>query len=201
VRCAWGEEAVDVTRSVHQQQHVTRAKSMEAPHYIEIAQAEQRTTIFTGGLPYHRRVGAAMIDTLLITRGETSRKFKLGFGIEVPYPLHEATSLLAAPVTVPLSVAPPASGSSGWLLHVDSRNVIASQVESICEQEKVVGFRARFMEIAGRSANPAITAFRPLKSAKIVAFSGETSQDCSIEEGKIKTKLSAHGWIQVEAYW
>ena len=201
LRFAWGEEAVDVSRSVHQQQQETRSKNMEAPHYIEIAQADQKTTIFTGGLPFHRRVGPAMIDTLLITRGETGRKFKLGFGIDVPYPLHEATSLLAPPVTIPLIAAPPASGSSGWLLHIDSRNVITTYLESIFENEKVIGFRARLLEVAGRPAAATVTAIRAVKSAKTVDFFGSASQDCSIAEGTIKIKLSAHGWTQLEAYW
>ncbi len=75
-RFAWGEEAVDLARSVHEQYHPTTAKNMEAPHFIEVSHVEERTTLLTGGLPYHRRVAPAVIDSLLIVKGSKHGNLK-----------------------------------------------------------------------------------------------------------------------------
>jgi alpha-mannosidase len=200
-RFAWGDEAALLARSVHQQRHATTAKFLEAPHYIEVDTAEKRTTFLTGGLPFHRRSGAAMLDSLLIVRGETARKFTLGVGIDLPHPLHEAMSLLAPPVAVPLAAAPPKSGNSGWLLHVDSRNVVTTHLSPLLNGERVVGFRARLLETAGRAVDIGVSAFRPIGRARSVDFRGEVLRECTIADGKAKLNMSAHEWTELEAYW
>jgi alpha-mannosidase len=200
-RFAWGEEAVDVARSVHEQYHNTTAKNMEAPHYIEVSHVEERTTLLTGGLPYHRRVAPAVIDSLLIVKGETARQFEIGFGIDLPYPLHEAKAVLAPPLAIPVSHAPTQAGGTGWLLHVDCRNVVTTHLVPMLEHDKAIGFRVRLMEIAGRSVEPTLSAMRAVRSAKIVDFCGQTVRDCAIMQGNVKFKMSSHEWVELEAYW
>jgi alpha-mannosidase len=134
-------------------------------------------------------------------RGETARKFTLGVGIDLPHPMHEAMSLLAPPLAVPIAAAPPKSGNSGWLLHVDSRNVITTHLSPLVEGGKVVGFRTRLLETAGRPAELAVSAFRALGRARIVDFRGELIRECSIADGKAKLNVSAHEWTELEAYW
>src|SRR5207253_11369688 len=129
------------------------------------------------------------------------RKFKLGVGIDLPHPLHEAMSLLAPPLAVPLAAAPPKSGNSGWLLHVDSRNVITTHLSPIFDAGRVVGFRARLLETAGRAVARGISAFRAISKAKTVDFRGENIRECTIEGGKAKLNMSAHEWVELEAYW
>lgn len=200
-RFAWGDEAGLLARSIHQQRHATSTKFMEAPHYIEVDLAEKRTAFLTGGLPFHRRSGPAMLDSLLIVRGETARKFKLGVGIDLPHPLHEAMSLLSPPMPVPIAAAPPKSGNSGWLLHVDSRNVVTTHVSPILDGGRAVGFRARLLENAGRAAEVGVSAFRAIGAAKTVDFRGETLRECTIADGKAKLNMSGHEWAELEAYW
>jgi alpha-mannosidase len=200
-RFAWGDEAALLARTVHQQRHATTTKYLEAPHYIEVDLAEKRTTFLTGGLPFHRRSGPAMVDSLLVVRGETCRKFTLGVGIDLPHPLHEAMSLLAPPVAVPISAASPASGSSGWLLHVDSRNVITTHLSPLIETGKVIGFRTGLLETAGRAAEIGVSAFRPVARARTIDFRGEVLHECTIADGKAKLNMSAHEWCELEAYW
>lgn len=200
-RFAWGEEAALLGRTVHQQRHATTTKFLEAPHYVEVDLADKRTFFLTGGLPFHRRSGPAMLDSLLIVRGETARKFTLGVGIDLPHPLHEAMSLLAPPLAVPIAAAPPKSGNSGWLLHVDSRNVITTHLSPLLEGGKVVGFRTRLLETAGRAVEVGVSAFRGIARAQTVDFRGELIRECTIDEGKAKLNLSAHEWAELEANW
>ena len=62
--------------------------------------------LLTGGLPFHRRTDERMLDSLLLVRGERSRSFELGIGLDVKYPLHEAMALLAPPTMIPRTCRP-----------------------------------------------------------------------------------------------
>ena len=53
------------------------------------------TTILTAGLPYHRRHGMRKLDSLLLVRGETARRFRLGIGIDLPQPMAAALDFAA----------------------------------------------------------------------------------------------------------
>ena len=141
-----------------------------------------------------------MLDTLLITRGERQRKFRLGIGIDLAHPLHDAIGLLTPPIVVP-NVPAPASGNSGWLMHLSSRNVIATSWQPLDEEGRLTGFRVRLLETAGRPANFALSALRSVKSASTVDFLGNSLADCTIEDGKIKLDLAAHEWVEVVAKW
>jgi len=107
---------------------------------------------------------------------------------------------LLPPVVVP-GVPQPASGNSGWLLHLNARNVVATSVTPVVESGNTAGVQLRLLETAGRPANLSVSAFRPIKSASTVDFLGQPLTECRIEEGKLKLDLSAHEWVQVVARW
>jgi alpha-mannosidase len=175
-------------------------KKFESPHYIEIADEPATTTILTGGLAFHRRHEDRMLDTLLITRGERGRKFQLGIGVDLQHPLHEAIGLFTPPVVVP-GVPAPASGSSGWLMHLSSRNVVATSWQPLDSGGKIDGFRVRLLETAGRPASLALSSFRPIRSASTVDFQAQRLADVSVEDGKAKLDLAAYEWVELEARW
>jgi alpha-mannosidase len=195
-RFAWPDEMAELFRTVNETRQAVTEKKFESPQYIEIVGAKDSTTILTGGLPFHRRQEERMLDTLLVTRGERQRKFRLGIGVDLNHPQHEALGLLVPPVVVP-HVPQPKSGSSGWLLHLSSRNVIATSLLPLADGSRVIGLRVRLLETGGRPANLAVSAFRPIKSAVTVDFSGHELSQCPVEEGKAKLDLSAHEWAEV----
>jgi alpha-mannosidase len=197
-RFAWSDELAEIFRTVNETRQPCGEKRFEAPHYVELSHEDSNTTILTGGLIFHRRQEDRMLDTLLVARGERQRTFRLGIGVDLPHPLHEALALLTQPIIVP-DVPQPASGPSGWLLHLSSRNVLATSLFSLEENNRVVGFRARLLETAGRPANLAISTFRHIRSAATVDFLGRTLADLTIEDGKIKLDLAAHEWAEIIA--
>jgi alpha-mannosidase len=199
-RFAWSNELAELFRTVNETRQPAGEKRFEAPHYIDITDEKTTTTILTGGLPFHRRHEDRMLDTLLITHGERQRKFRLGVGIDLAHPMHEALGLLTPPIIV-RDVAQPASGCSGWLLHLSSRNVIATSLLPLEEQNRITGFRIRLLETAGRAANLAITAFKPIKTASTVDYVGNPLADLAIDDGKIKIDLAAHEWVELVARW
>ena len=199
-RFAWADENADLFRTINETRQPATAKRIEAPHYIEIATEKQSQTIFTAGLPFHRRHESRMIDTLLMTRGERCRKFQLGIGVDVPHPMLEAISLITPPVVIP-NMPRPTTGASGWLFHLDSRNVIATNWAPLVEGGGVTGFQVRLLETAGRPVNLGLSAFRPIRAAEQVNLLGERVRDCALENGKIQINVSAHEWTQIVARW
>ena len=197
-RFAWSDELAEIFRTVNETRQPAGEKRFEAPHYFELSSDTSSTTILTGGLAFHRRHEDRMLDTLLIARGERQRKFHLGVGVDLAHPLHEALGILTPPVVVH-DVPQPSSGATGWLLHLSSRNVIATSLKALDEGGRIVGFRARLLETAGRPANLAISAFKPVRSAATVDFLGKTLAELTIDDGKIKLDLAAHEWTEVVA--
>jgi alpha-mannosidase len=142
-RFAWANEAASLFRGIHEARQLAEGKRLEAPLYLEVESADERTSILTGGLPYHRRTSPRMLDTLLIVRGETAQRFQLGIAIDAPQPLVDAIGLLAPTTHAFATAAPPAPATSGWLFHLDTRTVVATHVEPLVEESRVVGLRLR----------------------------------------------------------
>jgi alpha-mannosidase len=199
-RFAWADEDSELFRTQHQTRQPCTEKRIESAHYLEIATDKANTAILTGGLTFHRRHEHRMLDTLLITRGERARTFRLGIGVDLAHPLHEAIGLLTPPVIVP-NAAAPSSGSTGWLMHLSARNVIATYWEPLEEGGRIAGFRVRLLETEGRPASLSLSAFRPARSAQTVDFLGNKLADLAIDEGKIKLELAAYEWTELVARW
>jgi alpha-mannosidase len=201
VRWAWSDEAAELARGVNDTRFVTDAKRFEAPHYVEITDTRNRTTILTGGLPYHRRSEYRLLDTLLVVRGETNRKFTFGVGVELAQPMQDALGLLTPPVMLDRKSPPPTPATSSWLFHLDAKNVVATHWEPLERDGQVRGFRTRVVEIAGRPTQVALSAFRPVAKARLLNFRGETIGEARVDAGKIMLDIAASEWIYVEAEW
>ena len=188
-------------RSANLTRQAVKGKRFEAPLYIEIDNAGIRTTVLTGGLPFHRRYGLRMLDTLLIVSGERCRKFQFGIGLDLKNPLHEALQLITPPPAVAQTAAAPRPSNSGWLFHVDARNVTATHWEVVLEAARPVGFRVRLLETQGRQANVGLQCFRTVTAARKRNFQGDTLSECPIDRGTIQLQLTSHEWAEVEARW
>jgi alpha-mannosidase len=200
-RFAWAYESATLYRDVHRMRHATEAKRFEAPHYVEIDDGGGRMSILTGGLPFHRRQGMRMLDSLLIVRGETCRRFRLAIGVDLKHPLHDAMGLLTPETQLQQTAAAPAPNRSGWLFHLDSRHVTATDWEPVIQDGRVRGVRVRLLETGGRPAKVGLTAYRPIDAARRVDLTGDETEACAIEDGKAQVQLAAHQWIQLEATW
>ncbi len=203
VRHAWADKTAELRRGVHLGSFVTRAKRFEAPEFVEVVANEERTLLLPDGLPFHCRVGSRMLDTLLITAGETCRKFRLGIGVDVPHAWMAALEM-AAPQTLRSEVAaPPLPVSYGWLFHLDMKNVAATHWEPLVEPagaaSEVVGFRCRLLETEGRVGRLRLRCFRAPKSAERTDFNGQSRGPTPIEDDCLLIDYNGHEWVQVEA--
>jgi alpha-mannosidase len=212
-RYAWADRSAELRRSVHLESHLTRAKRIEAPHFIEVDAAEVRTALLSGGLPYHQRVGPRMLDTLLTVRGESAKKVHLGIGVDVPHAWMAALDLLA-PIAVQSEVAsPPTPVSYGWLFHLDAKNAVVTHWAPLLEEQsegasdvaesagKVIGFRFRVLETEGRGGRVQLRSFRAPASAERTDFESKPSGSLSIEGDRILFDLGAYEWMQADVRW
>ena len=200
-RFAWPDEGADLYRTINDVRHKSEAVRFEAPQLIEVENGERRVSILTAGLPYHRRHGLRMLDSLLITRGETARRFRLGIGVELPHAIHAATTFHLPDMVASTGTPPAASAAAAWLFQIDNRNVLPTSWSPWVEEGQVVGFRVRLLETAGRPARIQIKGFRDLAMARQVDFCNQGIGDCRLENGAICVQLSGHEWAELEARW
>ncbi len=199
-RFAWNDETAELFRAVHQQRHPVPGKQFEAPHYVEIESAAKRTTVLTGGLPYHRRVGGRILDTLLRVRGERGRKFRVGIGIDATHPLQEAQQLLSPTVALPAVAASPSPASS-CLFHCDAKSVVVTHWEPLRESGRLIGFRARLLETMGRGGPVKLSACRPLLGAKKLDLHQQAIGELTVANGQLQLEIAPYAWIGVEGRW
>jgi alpha-mannosidase len=185
----------------------TALTQIESPHFLDIRRGKQRTTLLCGGLPYHRRFGRKL-DTLLVVRGETARSFRLGIGIDVPQPTASALGLIAPPLVLPDQPPPPTP--TGWLFHLDCRNVLATHWESLPAEDAPNddsnsrgltapgGFRVRLLETDGRGVQLGLRSFRAVASARQINPGDVPPVDLVVAGDRVEVAIGPHQWIELE---
>jgi hypothetical protein len=142
-----------------------------------------------------------MLDSLLVVRGETERRFRLAIGVGLAHPAAAALDLVAPAVVVPGALAPAASGGAGWLFHLDVKNIVATHWEPLDEAGRNVGFRVRLLEVEGRAATGQLRAPKPIAAARRVDFLGHSLADLTAEGDCVTFDCSAYEWLEIEARW
>ncbi|MCL6501845.1 MAG: hypothetical protein K6T86_04110 [Pirellulales bacterium] len=199
-RFAWAEEEAELYASVGLAAQSTTARRIEAPAYIEIRAPRAGCTILTGGLPYHRRIGSRMLDSLLIVKGESRRRFRLGLAADLKHPAQQALHLMQR-FPVVGNVPCPASGRTGWLFHIDARNVVATSWAPLLESGIVRGFRARLLEVGGRPGRVLLRSLRRPETARQVDFLNAPLIDLAVEDDRVVLDMGAYEWVCVEVRW
>lgn len=211
-RFAWNDSAAALTRTVQMGAHGFQGERFESPHYLEIADDEQRTTILNGGLPFHRTTGMRMIDSLLITSGESQRKFRFVIAIDENYPLQAAIDATTPAVVVPASKRP-RTGSSGWFFRVNARNVQILRILPCSEASADAapmeqhdqpastgtgGFVVRLLETEGRGRVVKLACFKTPVAARLQDFRGRPLNELTIDGDNVLVNMAGHEIADVE---
>jgi alpha-mannosidase len=200
-RFAWADAAAELWRSAGLTAQPTGARRIEAPHFFDIRSEGSRTAILTGGLPYHLFNGDRMLDSLLVVRGESARRFRMGITIDAAHPTADALDLIEPPLVLQSAPLPGSRSGSGWLFHIDARNAVATHWDAICEAGKPVGFRVRLLETEGRSGRIQLRSIRAPSVARQVDFNGQPQVELAVKDDTISVELGRYEWIEVEARW
>jgi alpha-mannosidase len=214
-RFAWNDSAATLTRSVQGRTATLQWERFESPYFFEIATETQRTTILHDGMCFHRKTGPRMVDSLLIVAGETSRRFRCAIAIDCDYPLQPALDVLAAAAVVETAAGPPAAGRSGWLFHLNARNVQITQVLP-CRNEHLAptlhdglpapaasGYRfaLRLVETEGRTRPVKLACFRTPTSARQRDLRGRTIAQLKIIDDAVLLEMTGYEVADVELHF
>ena len=206
VRWAWKNEDAALTKGVLQAAQPVLGERIEAPDYIEIADESQRVAILTSGLPFHRRTGPRMLDTLLLVAGEPTGPRTMRIVLDQPFPMQAALSATTPPVIVPVDRGPAASGPSGWLFHLSAKNVVLLKILPLSEETAAVstsgGCKLRLLETEGRAMTFKLLAFRSPTKARQPDFRGQTLNTLGIDpDGGVIVEIAAYEVCEVELLW
>lgn len=204
-RFAWDDSAAVLTGAHLDGAHLVGNERFESMEFLEVATAQERMTIVTHGLPFHRKSGPRMVDTLLVVSGEPRRRFQFTVVLDHPYPL-EAARDMTGPVYVVPTAGPPRSGASGWLFHLDVRNVQIQRIVGLCARpleteppgSTMPGFALRLLETEGRSRNIMLRCFRAPVSACKRNLRGEILRELALEGDAVLIEMHAYEIAEVE---
>ena len=177
-RFAWRHEQVALSGSYQQGAHRAARDRIESPQFIEIADDDFRTTILTPGLPFHRKTGERMLDTLLVTEGESERRFQFAVAIDAVYPMQAHLDQFSPPVVMTTSTRPVEGKREGWFFHLSAANVQLQRVRPGIKSNTV---QVRLLETEGRARNLKLHCFRTPVSARQIDFRGEMIQQLQID--------------------
>ncbi len=176
-RFAWRDEGVPILRGVGGLSSLTASTRPETPDFLDVRVGRPNTVILPAGLPFHQRHGSRMLDTVLITEGETAREFEIAVAIDREQPMQTALGHASPAPVVACTQGPPHIGPTGWLFHLDMPNVLLSSLRP-AEGDGVV---ATLMEIAGHGGQATLRCVRDVVSAKALDLKGDELLDPSVE--------------------
>lgn len=208
VRFAWDDSAAAVTRSLLDGAANIGGERFETTEYIEIAGESERLTIIPHGLPYHRKSGPRMLDSLLVVTGERRRTFRFSVAIDQPYPLESAREATAPVLAIPMEQGFAAAQTSGWLFHLDARNVQLVSLEDPCEPPADdagdpdpcpgKGVTLRLLETEGQRRVVRLRTYRTPASARKRDPRGVTLQSLPLDSETIVFELRPHELADIE---
>jgi len=199
-RWAWPDPNSMLRRTAFLAAELTESDRPETPDAFDISTRRQRTALLFGGLAHHRRHGARMLDTLLVAGGETTRTFRVGVVLDQEHPFHGALDFVTPAHVVPVETAPPASGPTGWLFHVDHKAVAVTRLEHVesTADERGWGVVLHVLETGGHAARCRLRCFRNPTWARQTDLNGEVVIDLPIDGDAVLIDLTPHELARVE---
>ncbi|QDU11320.1 hypothetical protein [Gimesia aquarii] len=206
-RFAWGDSTASLTRSLLESAHAFQGERFESPHYFEIAEGEERVTILNHGLPFHRKTGPRMLDSMLVVEGETKREFRFSIAVNQSFPMQTAKNVMVPAGQFSSPVGPPRMGDSGWLFHVSASNVQLTRILDLVNHEEgssqhtfgvSTGFAVRLIETEGIHRSVKLRCWKSPVSARQRDFHGKTIVELPIEDDAVLIEMSQYEIAEIE---
>lgn len=212
-RFAWNDSTASISRGIYHSAHGFQGERFETSDFVEVASEDERLTIVPHGLPFHRKVGERMVDSLLVVAGESQRRFRFTIAVDAPYPLEAAWNATTPATVIPLAAARPHSGAIGWFFHLDARHVQITRILPTHDSSAVIsplehfehstvpsdpGFALRLIETEGRSKPVKLRCFRKPTFARKRDFRGETITELNITGDTVIIEMTAFEIVEVE---
>ncbi|WP_337173803.1 glycosyl hydrolase family 38 [Paludisphaera sp.] len=192
-RWAWPDATSMLRRLAFLSPESTQAERPETPDAIDVSTRRQRAAMLFGGLPYHAKAGARMLDTVLIAGSEEGRTFRLAVTLDSEHPHRQAHDVVTPAVVVPTEAGPPPMGNRGWLTRIDSQAVAVTHVGFLAEtyDGRGWGLDLHLVETAGYHARCRVQFFRNPTWARQYDLQGEPIGDLSVDGDAVWLDLMA----------
>jgi hypothetical protein len=200
LRIAWPTEAANLRTFPDGRPTAWRGSKVIAGDLIEIDEATYLTHYLPGGLSFHNRQEMRFLETIVAVHGQTEVQHKVGFGVDLPYPLTTAHQFFDKPFQCDLATTQAAA--SGWLVNVDSKNVhVDLECALLDEQGRTVGMRIFVSELAGKSTTAAVQFFRDVAEASRVDYAGAKISRVTANGDTLTVALRANEQSLIDLLW
>ena len=215
-RIAWGDDTAQLFCDIQGARHPVRKPSIEAPHFVEVVQGENRFALLSHGLPWHRRATSKMLDSILVAGNESQTDFRLGLAINHQSAMQTAVSEMH-PVLSGRQFDQPENDSqeeSNWLFLLANRNIIATWFAPVFDDDcRCVGMRVRLQEIEGRAGELKLYCRRTVDSVEIESFDDQPIRSIAVKEDvdraggesldycMVKHSFAAYEYFQLHVRW
>ena len=194
-RFAWRDEKAALVRGVAGTAYTTSHTRPETPDYLELRVGVQNTVIFPGGLPFHQRHGARMLDVILLVEGEETSSFDLAVGVDREQPMQTALGAVTPVPVVETSMGPPHVGATGWLFHLDSPSLLLTGLRPAADGADAV--TARLLEVSGLGGQAQWRCVRDPKQARLLDARGEPMLDLATQGDAVQLDVGRNDLIQM----
>ncbi|MDZ4851233.1 MAG: hypothetical protein SGI77_18245, partial [Pirellulaceae bacterium] len=182
-RTAWPNQAASISAWLQGTKTAMQSSPFFAPELLEIDDAEHRIYLTFAGLPIHRRVEMAFLDTLLPTTTDGVCDHRWQIAVDWPRPYQSYLESLDTPWMIKDPSGPLRAGSSLWFAQASSANV---RVDPLASSNRL---RLMLHETMGKEGRTKLSFFRDATSAARVDHQGNTIEDLQIENGQVIVEL------------
>ena len=201
IRTAWNDNTLDLRGGIGNASHILTADILQAPQFIDLRSEKTSLTLLTGGLPFHRKFGETKLDTILIAKGETARKFRFGIGVDLAYPVPASLEFLGDPEQLVRPVSTIPKNPASWLFHIGAKNVIALHWEPLFDDDdRRTGLRVFLLETEGRRAHFALRSFKLPKQAVKQDLLGNMVKELRIDDDSVLIDMHGHELLPLAIY-
>ena len=206
VRFAWNDQLAEVRPGFHGTYWETNRDYLQAPESVDLrSEPGVGLTILSGGLPFYRRYGLRRMDSVLIPKSESARRFRFGIGVDLSDPLGEAETFLAPEPTMladwPKPKKPlvrfldvePASAAVALLESFFETPAGASGENSARKSAPLDGFRLALQETSGKKSVCRVRSRIPILSVVKSDFLRRSGGEIELDDAQsFSVELAAH---------
>lgn len=201
-RFGWRDDRAVLFRGVNGQNTMTGYTRPVSPDYLEVRLGQERSFLFTGGLPFVQRNGTRMADVILVPEGEKARLFELLVSADRELPMQTAQGWVSPTPVVVTEKGPPPVGATGWLGHIDMPSLILTSLRP-CDPDEGMN-RAAFaqlVECAGFGGSAELRFARDPARASAVDGMGNATQPLTMNGDAVPLDYSAGETLRVKVEW
>lgn len=195
-RIAWVSEDAELYRSENEVSDRVYQEKFTAPQFVEIRDEDASLAFLGGGISFHRRSHRRMIDNLLIIEGEQQRRFRFAVSVDAPTAIGAAIDYLTPSYFLPMEQE---SNQSGWLFHLNCKNVILTSMEPVISQDgQLAGIKLRLQESEGRPGELTIRCPFKIGTAVRIKLSDEEICELQHDQDSVQCNFLAYQYFQIE---